>query len=207
MIPASLKTGSRATEVMPSEQERELQEKITSIMMVLMKRSLVAAATYVLHNGGTTVEAIHISKGVKLEATTFFDSDDLEEETMTMQERIFGQESDDDSNIGSMGSCSGEDNDSGGNVVYSDDDNPDPEKKKMLDTFIGNVEDDLGSTGGPSMETRTGGDVCECDICSKMDAIDQVWESWDVSDDPVKFFLKQHVNNTDTLIREKFIDV
>lgn len=206
MIPASIKTGFGTEDVMPPEQERELQEKITSIMMVLMKRSLVAAATYVLHGGGTSVEAVHISKGIKLEATTFFDSDDLEEETVTMQERIFGQESDDDvSNTESVGSCCGTDSDS--EVVYSDEDDLDQEKKKMLDTFIGSVEDDLGSTQGPSMDTRTDGDVCECDICSKMDAIDEIWESWDVSDDPVKFFLKEHVNNTDKLVHEQFIDV
>jgi len=191
----------------PDEQVRELQEKITSIMMVLMKRSLVSAATYVLHSGGDKVEAEHISKGIKLEATTFFDSDDLEDETVLMQERIFGglDDSEDDDHE-SVGSCSDPEIESDEDIVYSDEDDLDPEKKKMLDTFIGTVEDDLG-TQGPSLDTRTDGDICECDVCSKMNNIADIWDAWDVSEDPVKYFLKQHVNNTDALIHQEYIDV
>jgi hypothetical protein len=208
MIPVSMKTGftNDPDGVNVSGDLKDMQERITSIMMVLMKRSLVTAATYVLHCGGGEVEASHISKGIKLEATTFFDSDDLEEETADMQARIFGDDNNEDedededevdedwSDTDTITSSDGEDE-------YVDEE-LDDEKKKMLDTFIDIVEDDLG-TDGPTLDTRTEGNICECDICKKMDNIDAIWEAWNVDDDPVKCFLKKHVNNTDLLVKQE----
>jgi hypothetical protein len=201
MIPTSLKTGFTNTQddVLP-EDLKNMQERISSIMMVLMKRSLVSAATYVLHMGGGKVEADHISKGIKAEATTFFDSEDLEQETEEMHERIFGDGAD-DSDASVVSDDDDSDVSSDEDPDYDEDD-LDEDKKKMLDTFIDIVEDDLG-TDGPSLDTRTEGETCQCEICSKMNNIDAIWEAWNVDDDPVKFFLKRHVDNTDRLVHQE----
>ena len=91
MVPESIKTGFSATPdaEIPREIE-ELQQRITTIMMVLMKRALMTAATFVAHSGGTMVGPVDIANGIKFEATTFFDSEGLEEETEQMSEYIFG---------------------------------------------------------------------------------------------------------------------
>jgi len=200
MIPDSIKTGfGTEADFVQGGAPIELQQKITSIMMVLMKRSLQSAATYVMHHGGTNVEAIHISKGIKLEATTFFDSDGLEDETEKMQETIFGDMD--------MITCEKEESDD--EVISSssdDEDELDPEKMRIVDTFVDTVGDEFESAED-IMAMKTDGETCQCRVCKNIDTIDEVWASWDVSGDPIKAFLKHHVERTEQMVREQLIDV
>ena len=37
--------------------------------------------------------------------------------------------------------------------------------------------------------------VCRCDLCRRFETVDADWHAWDVTGDPVKGFLKNHINN------------
>ena len=207
MIPDEIRTGfGLESDMCQGEAMDELQRKITSIMLVLMKRSLNTAAIYIVHRGETQVQAEHISKGIKLEATTFFDSDGLEDETDEMREWIFGDETqdmimcDDDDSEGISSSESDDDT-----IRIIRDDDLDPEKATMVNTFIDAVGETFDSVGD-IMARKTDVDTCVCEICSKMDAIDEVWDAWDISGDPIKAFLKQHVEKTDQMVHDQLID-
>ena len=197
MIPDSIKTGFSATpdDEIPREIE-ELQQRITTIMMVLMKRALMTAATFVAHSGGTMVGPVDIANGIKFEATTFFDSEGLEEETEQMSEYIFGDHGEEEDSMEE----SEDDED-----VEDDEDDMDPEKKRMIDTFLDVVGDEFEQAGGEVMTHRTSGQECECRICHGMSHIEDVWNSWDVSEDPIKHFLKNHVEATEQMVLDQLV--
>ena len=59
-------------------------------------------------------------------------------------------------------------------------------------------EDDEGGDDGdgtmPPAELDADG-VCRCDLCRRFETVDADWHAWDVTDDPAKAFLKNHIND------------
>ena len=37
--------------------------------------------------------------------------------------------------------------------------------------------------------------VCQCGLCKRFGTVETDWQAWDVTDDPVKAFLKSHIND------------
>ena len=66
----------------------------------------------------------------------------------------------------------------------SDDDDDDD------DDDDGDDDDDIM----PSAEHDDDG-VCRCDLCKRFGTVEMDWQDWDVVGDPVKEFLKKHIND------------
>jgi len=65
-----------------------------------------------------------------------------------------------------------------------DDDDEDEEDEEMSDDDGTMPPADLDADG-----------VCRCDLCKRFETVDTDWKAWDVTDDPVKAFLKTHIND------------
>ena len=52
-------------------------------------------------------------------------------------------------------------------------------------------DDDDGTM--PSAELDDDG-VCRCDLCKRFGTVEMEWQDWDVTHDPVKAFLKNHID-------------
>ena len=68
-----------------------------------------------------------------------------------------------------------------------DDDDDDDDDVGMSD------DDDDGDDIMPSAELDDDG-VCRCGLCKRFETVDTDWQDWDVIDDPVKAFLKSHID-------------
>ena len=61
----------------------------------------------------------------------------------------------------------------------------------------GDDDDDDGDDDDdimPSAELDDDG-VCRCDLCKRFGTVEMDWQDWDVVGDPVKEFLKKHIND------------
>ena len=191
-----MKTGLLESDALPPQIE-ELLTRIKSIMLVLMKRALIRAANFATHNGSTIVESEDIEKGVRLEAMTFFDSDGVEEEMVEMMgvideaEADEGYDSDETASASSEGEVTGDEDDEamGMHLV------PDGAISKQLDVFLDHVEDEVNRRG-----VVIGNGRCECVDCQRYRDVDAVWDAWQPGDDPVKQFLKHHVERSRQLL-------
>jgi hypothetical protein len=193
-----MKTGLLESDALPPQIE-DMLTRIKSIMLVLMKRALIRAANFATHNGSTIVESEDIEKGVRLEAITFFDSDGVEEEMVEMMGVIDEAEGDegydsDDTSAGSDGevaSIDGDEDDEAMDIKLV----PDEAISKQLNVFLDHVEDEVNSRG-----VVIGNDTCECSDCQRYRDVDAVWDAWQPGDDPVKQFLKHHVERSRELL-------
>jgi hypothetical protein len=191
-----MKTGLLESDALPPQIE-ELLTRIKSIMLVLMKRALIRAANFATHNGSTIVESEDIEKGVRLEAMTFFDSDGVEEEMVEMMgvideaETDEGYDSDETASASSEGEVTGDEDDEamGMHLV------PDGAISKQLDVFLDHVEDEVNRRG-----VVIGNGRCDCVDCQRYRDVDAVWDAWQPGDDPVKQFLKHHVERSRQLL-------
>ena len=191
-----MKTGLLESDALPPQIE-ELLTRIKSIMLVLMKRALIRAANFATHNGSTIVESEDIEKGVRLEAMTFFDSDGVEEEMVEMMgvideaEADEGYDSDETASASSEGEVTGDEDDEamGMHLV------PDGAISKQLDVFLDHVEDEVNRRG-----VVIGNGRCDCVDCQRYRDVDAVWDAWQPGDDPVKQFLKHHVERSRQLL-------
>ena len=197
-----MKTGLLESDALPPQIE-ELLTRIKSIMLVLMKRALIRAANFATHNGSTIVESEDIEKGVRLEAMTFFDSDGVEEEMVEMMGVIDEAEADEGYETASA-SSDGEVTDNDGDEDDDDDDEdeamgmhlvPDGAISKQLDVFLDHVEDEVNRRG-----VVIGNGRCDCVDCQRYRDVDAVWDAWQPGDDPVKQFLKHHVERSRQLL-------
>ena len=68
----------------------------------------------------------------------------------------------------------------------SEDDDDEDDEDVMSDD-----EDDEDTM--PPTELDADG-VCRCDLCKRFETVDTDWQVWDVIDDPVKAFLKSHID-------------
>lgn len=73
-------------------------------------------------------------------------------------------------------------------LEMSDDEDEDEDEDEMSE----DGDDDDGTM--PPAELDADG-VCRCDLCRRFETVDADWHAWDVTDDPVKGFLKNHINN------------
>jgi len=74
--------------------------------------------------------------------------------------------------------------------MSDEEDEDDEDEDEMSEDDEG--DDDDGTL--PPAELDADG-VCRCDLCKRFETVDADWKAWDVTDDPVKGFLKNHINN------------
>jgi len=72
----------------------------------------------------------------------------------------------------------------------SDEEDEDEEDEMSEDDEDDEDDDDIM----PPPELDDDG-VCRCGLCKRFETVDTDWQAWDVTDDPVKSFLKSHINN------------
>ena len=72
----------------------------------------------------------------------------------------------------------------------SSDDDDDDDVGMMID----DDDDDDDDNIMPSAELDDDG-VCRCDLCKRFGTVEADWQDWDVVGDPVKEFLKNHIND------------
>lgn len=173
MIPDKLQTGfdmSGGGDELSAEQYTFLTNVI-ALFMVLVKRAMKSSATYVHHQGRNVVLVDDINNALKREAMILFELDDLESQVATMIETL-------------EQTLDGEDEDiplrDEGIAAVSD---------SIIDTMLQDTVEDIGEGPSPGKEA----DECRCNDCLAIVQANETWETWDVSDDPVKTFLKSHI--------------
>lgn len=186
MIPDKLQTGVMAIDSHDVGPEQyALITKIMGLVLLLLKRAMILAGNVVKHRGGDTVGAEDVNQALMYEAMAFFDSETLEqdlEEMVATLEEVIGEEplSDADA-IG---------------------DHSDALIENLLDDAsraMSGSSDSIDSTDSIDSEEDDGpgnpGDkVCSCEMCAAVENVREAWDQWNVSDDPVKAFLKQHLD-------------
>ena len=50
------------------------------------------------------------------------------------------------------------------------------------------------ASGAPLNPSDKQTEPCDCDVCESLRTVDDDWAQWDVAGDPVKQFLKDHIN-------------
>jgi hypothetical protein len=168
MIPEKLQTGFGMLDTSDDLSSEQIYfiKHIIAILMVLIKKAMEASATYVKHQGQSVVGAEEINSALKNEAMLLFDADDLEQQVALMLESLddlVGQEHDDEG----MGDLS----------------------DALIDDMLADTITQVESTASEHLTPTT----CDCESCSQITRANERWETWDVSDDPVKAFLKHHI--------------
>jgi len=183
MIPEKLQTGMTAIdshEVGP--EQYAFITKIMGLVLLLLKRAMILAGNVVKHRGGDTVGAEEVNQALMHEAMAFFDSETLEqdlEEMVAMLEEAIDEETD-LSDADAIGDHS--------------------------DALIENLLDDASRAMSDSNDSEGDGPrppddkECSCEMCAAVENVREAWDQWDVTDDPVKAFLKQHL---DTIMAEE----
>ena len=143
-----------------------IQTRLLALLALLIENSISNAIVYSTHAGVDEVDDALMERALKVEALQFFDRDTLEDDVLELEEAMLEEESSDD------------DDDDDDDAVDDDDDD--------------GMSDDDGTM--PSAELDADG-VCRCDLCKRFGTVEMEWQDWDVTHDPVKEFLKNHIND------------
>jgi hypothetical protein len=186
MIPDKLQTGMVAIDSHDVGAEQfTFITKVMGLVLLLLKRAMILAGNVVKHRGGDTVGAEDVNQALMHEAMTFFDSETLEQDLEAMVQML---EDSLDCDIDlTDADAIGEHSDALIENLLDD------ASRAMSDS---NDSDDSSEDDGP----RNPGDKeCSCEMCAAVENVREAWDQWDVTDDPVKAFLKQHL---DTIMAE-----
>lgn len=177
MVPEKLQTGFSAIDSgdIGAEQSAFIA-KIMGLVLLLLKRAMILAGNVVKHRGGNVVGAADVNLALMHEAMTFFDSETLEQD---LDEMVAMLEDSLDVDIDpSDAEAIGEHSDA------------------LIDNLMDEAarampDDPQDSDDGPE---NPGSIKCSCKMCAAIERVDEKWEEWDVTDDPVKAFLKHHLD-------------
>ena len=133
---------------------------------MMIENSISNAIVYSSHTGIDEVDDALMRRALMVEALQFFDRDTLEDDVLELEEAILEEESSDD----------------------EDDEDEDEDEDEMSE------DGDDGDGTLPPPELGADG-VCRCETCIRFETVDADWKAWDVTDDPVNAFLKNHINN------------
>ena len=165
MIPSAIKTGFSAGNC--DDGVNAIQTRLLALLALLIENSISNAIVYSTHAGVDEVDDTLMERALKVEALQFFDRDTLEDDVLELEEAMLEEESSDD-----------------------DDDDDDDDVGMMID----DDDDDDDDNIMPSAELDADG-VCRCDLCKRFGTVETDWQDWDVVGDPVKEFLKKHIND------------
>ncbi len=187
MIPDKIRTGFDSTEYLAADpQQQDLQTRLVSLVVLMVEYSLTNAMTYSLHHGIEEVDDAVMKLALQVEAMRFFERDNLETDLGDVIDSITYM-SDDEHDEGE---------DDSEHDASGVDDAPDSV----------NVDGDTASGGARLQESIEvpedaipprvdGGDgTCHCDTCLRFRTIVIDWDAWDVESDPIKSFLKMHID-------------
>ena len=169
MIPSAIKTGFAAGNC--DDGVNAIQTRLLTLLALLIENSISNAIVYSSHAGVDEVDDALMKRALMVEAMQFFDRDTLEDDVLELEEAMLEDESSDD-----------DDDD--------DDDDVDDVEELSEDDDVMSDDDDIM----PPAELDADG-VCQCDLCKRFGTVETDWQAWDVTGDPVKEFLKNHINN------------
>ena len=142
-----------------------IQTRLLALLALMIENSISNAIVYSTHAGVDEVDDALMERALKVEAIQFFDRDTLEDDVLELEKEILETSDEED-----------------------EDEDEDDEEDEMSEG-----DDDDGDTLPPAEIDADG--VCRCDLCKRFETVDADWKAWDVTGDPVKGFLKNHINN------------
>ena len=144
-----------------------IQTRLLALLALMIENSISNAIVYSAHAGIDEVDDALMGRALKVEALQFFDRDSLEDDVLELEKEMSEMSDEEDED--------------------EDDEDEDDEEDEMSEG--GDDDDTL-----PPPELDADG-VCRCETCIRFETVDADWHAWDVTDDPVKGFLKNHIND------------
>ena len=179
MVPDKIQTGFNVVDSHDelSPEQYNFITRVMGLVLLLIKRAMITAGQVVQHRGEKIVGPEDVNKALMHEAMVFFESEtldqDLDEMVKQLQEFVEEEQAKEE-----------EAQHSSGESVSS-----------FADSLFDSIVDDATETAGHAEPLENAeGHVCACETCCSVRNVDEAWGVWDVTGDPVKEFLKEHIN-------------
>jgi len=180
-----MKTGMLGNAPSESPGFEEFVTKILGVITVMLQKAVETAGVFAEHGGyHREINADDIRRAMKVQAQTFFKSDDLEDRVASVVGDMSHQPSEKKINLRKIrGRGRGRKR-----QRRRPSDVPDP-----LDIdFDPDLDFDLDFDLSPTPDPELPYNVCECRTCTDIRALVGGWDTWDPEDE-VEKFLKKHI--------------